>query len=100
MSAQPLPFPSRRPSRRGLGDAHLGAGGRRALGPGVPARLPALGECPGRRGPHAGDLHPGVPLARGVQSRHVRGLAAPDHHEPVPGHGPSSAEDPVRRAAG
>ena len=33
-------------------------------------------------------LHPG----------HLRGLAAPDHHQPVPRHGPAQAADPVRGA--
>ena len=30
---------------------------------------------------------------------HIRGLAAPHHHQPVPGHGPPPAADPIRRAA-
>ena len=30
-----------------------------------------------------------------LQARHLRGLAAPDHHEPLPGHGP-----PPRRGSG
>ena len=37
-------------------------------------------------------------LAR-LHAGDVRGLVAPDHHEPVPGHGPAPAADPVRRAA-
>ena len=33
-----------------------------------------------------------------LHARHVRGLAAPDHHQPLPRPGPPQAADPVRRA--
>ena len=33
-----------------------------------------------------------------LHAGHLRGLAAPDHHQPVPGPGPAQAAHPVRRA--
>src|SRR3712207_7102513 len=57
----------------------------------------SVGQPAGRRGPDPGDVRAGVPLAGGLLPGHVRGLAAPDHHQPVPGHGASPAADPVDR---
>ena len=56
------------------------------------------GNSPRRRGPHPGRVRPGVPLAAHLPARHVRGLAAPHHHQPVPGRRPTQAEDPLRRS--
>ena len=87
----------RRPSR--VAAAVLGRDRRAALRPRLPARLPADRQPARRRGPHPGGLRPGVPLAVVVHARHLRGLAAPDHHEPVPRPGPPQGQDPLRRAA-
>ena len=81
-----------------LGGPVLGRDRRAALRPGLPARLPAHRQPARRRGPHAGGLRPGVPVAVVVHARHLRGLAAPDHHEPVPRPGPPQGQDPLRRA--
>ena len=35
---------------------------------------------------------------RHLHARHLRGLAAPDHHQPLPRPGPPQAADPLRRA--
>ena len=83
-----------RPARR----AHLGRDRRAALRPRLPARLPADRQPPRRRGPHPGGLRPGLPLAVDLHPRHLRGLAAPDHHQPLPRPGPPQAADPLRRA--
>src|SRR4051812_27415410 len=82
-----------------MGGADLGAGRARPLRARVPARLPPVRQRPGRRGPHPGDVRPGVPLAGQLLARHLRGLAAPHHDQPLPRHGPPPAADPVRRAA-
>ena len=37
-----------------------------------------------RRGPHPGGLRPCLPVAVAVHAGHVRGVAAPDHDQPVP----------------
>ena len=70
----------------------------RALGPRLPAGLPADRQPARRRGPDPGGLRPGVPVAVVVHPGHLRGLAAPDHHEPVPRPGPPQGADPLRRA--
>ena len=76
----------------------MGAGRARPLRARVPAGLPPVREPAGRRGPHAGDVRPGVPLARRLLARHLRGLAAPDHDQPLPRHGPAPRPHPLRRA--
>ena len=88
------------PARRGdrVGPAELGADRPRPQRPRLPARVPADRQLPRRRGPHPGRVRPGLPLAAHLPARHVRGLAAPHHHQPVPGLGPPQAEDPVRRS--
>ena len=78
--------------------AHLGRDRRAALRPGLPARLPADRQPPRRRGPHPGGLRPRLPVAVDLHARHLRGLAAPDHHQPLPRPGPPQAADPLRRA--
>ena len=78
--------------------AHLGRDRRAALRPGLPARLPPDRQPPRRRGPHAGGLRPGLPVAVAYTPGHLRGLAAPDHHQPLPRPGPPQAADPLRRA--
>ena len=65
--------------RSGLG-RHRGG----ALRPGLPARLPSDRQPPGRRGPHAGRVHPRLPLARHVRAGQLPRLDAPDHHQPLP----------------
>ena len=85
---------SRRSGRR----PDLGRDRRAALRPRLPARLPADRQPPRRRGPHPGGLRPGLPLAVDLHARHLRGLAAPDHHQPLPRPGPPQAADPLRRA--
>ncbi len=82
-----------------LDPAELGRGRARARGPGLPPRLPAHRQPARRRGPHPGDVRPGVPLAGLLQAGHVRGLAAPHHHEPVPGHGAPPLAHPHGGAA-
>ena len=101
--AQPRRLPCR-PSRaarrrRRVDPAELGRCRPRARRPGLPPGLPAHRQPARRRGPHPGDVRPGVPLARLLQARHVRGLAAPDHHEPVPRHGAPPRADPHGGAA-
>ena len=76
----------------------LGRDRRAALRPRLPARLPPDRQPPRRRGPHPGGLRAGVPLAVDLHARHLRGLAAPDHHQPLPRPGPPQAADPLRRA--
>ena len=88
---------ARRAGRRVAG-ALLGGRRRPALRTGLPAGLPADRQPARRGGPHAGGLRPGVPLAVVLHAGHLRGLAAPDHHEPVPRPGPSQGQDPLRRA--
>ncbi|CAA9332754.1 MAG: Alternative RNA polymerase sigma factor SigE, partial [uncultured Friedmanniella sp.] len=104
--ARPRPgavAPARRRDLRGrrrgarLDAAHLGGGRPRPQRPGVPPGLPADRQRPRRRGPHAGRLRPRLPLAAPLPARHVRGLAAPHHHQPLPGRRPTPAEDPLRR---
>ena len=85
--------------RRGVDPAELGRGRPGARRPGLPAGLPADRQPARRRGPHPGDVRPGVPLAVVLQARHVRGLAAPDHHQPVPRHGPPPRAHPDGGAA-
>ena len=75
----------------------LGRDRRAALRPRLPAGLPPHRQPPRRRGPHPGGLRPGVPLAVDLHARHLRGLAAPDHHQPLPRPGPPQAADPLRR---
>ena len=77
--------------------AHLGRDRRPALRPRLPARLPADRQPARRRGPHPGGLRPRLPLPVDVHARHLRGLAAPDHHQPLPRPGPPQAADPLRR---
>ena len=67
------------------------------LRPGLPARLPADRQPARRRGPHPGGLRAGLPLAVDLHPRHLRGLAAPHHHQPLPRPGPPQAADPLRR---
>ena len=86
--------------RRGVDPAELGRGRPGARRPGVPAGLPAVRQPARRRGPHPGDVHPGVPLAADLPARHLRGLAAPHHHQPVPRHGPPPRPHPHGGAAG
>ena len=76
----------------------LGRDRRPALRPRLPARLPADRQPARRRGPHPGGLRPGLPLAVDLHPRHLRGLAAPHHHQPLPRPGPPQAADPLRRA--
>ena len=89
--------PTRPPQRRGVDPAQLGGAGPRPQRPGLPPGLPADRQPARRRGPHPGRVRPGLPLAAPLPARDVRGLAAPDHHQPVPGRSPSPAEDPLRR---
>ncbi len=91
--------PATRPSTPPPGPLHLGAGRARALRARLPAGLPPLRQPAGRRGPHPGHLRPGLPVARHLHARHLRGLAAPDHHQPLPRHGPPPAAHPLRRPA-
>ena len=84
--------------RAGRRRADLGRDRRAALRPGLPPRLPADRQPARRRGPHPGGLRPGLPLAVDLHARHLRGLAAPDHHQPLPRPGPAQAADPLRRA--
>ena len=86
----------RHPARR-LAGAVVGGDRPRALRAGVPAGLPADGQPARRRGPHAGDVRPRVPLAARLHARHVRGLAAPHHHQPVPRPGRAAAAHPDGR---
>ena len=79
--------------------AVVGRAGAPARRPGVPAGLPAVRQPARRRGPDPGDVHPGVPVGAELPARHVRGLAAPHHHEPVPRHGPPARPHPHGGAA-
>ena len=81
-----------------LGGSVLGRDRAHPRRPGVPTGLPAVRQPCRRRGSDPGNLRPGVPVAGRLHPGHLRGLVAPDHHQPVPGHGPSPAEDPLRRA--
>ena len=76
----------------------VGRDRRAALRPGLPARAPADRQPRRRRGPDPGGLRPGVPQSRHLHARHLRGLAAPDHHQPLPRPGPAQAADPLRCA--
>ena len=84
--------------RAGVDASHLGGDRQHAQRPGLPPRLPPDRQPARRRGPHPGGLRPGLPLAVDLHARHLRGLAAPHHHQPLPGHGPPQAADPLRRA--
>ena len=77
--------------------ADLGGDRPRPQRPGLPAGVSADRQPPRRRGSHPGRLRPGVPLAAPLPAGHVRGLAAPDHHQPVPRLARGVAEDPLRR---
>ena len=55
------------------------------------------GQQPRRRGPDPGGVRAGLPLAAHLHPGHHGGLAAPDHHEPLPRPGPPQAADPLRR---
>ena len=76
----------------------LGGGRRAALRAGLPAGLPAHRQRARRRGPHPGRLRPGVPLAAHLHARHLRGLAAPHHHQRLPRQDAPQAAHPLRRA--
>ena len=84
--------------RAGVDPSHLGGDRQHAQRPGLPPRLPPDRQPARRRGPHPGGLRPRLPLPVDVHARHLRGLAAPHHHEPLPGHGPAQAAHPLRRA--
>ena len=93
------PSPSSRGRRRRRRRrAHLGRDRRPALRPRLPARLPPDRQPARRRGPHPGGLRPRLPQPLDLHARHLRGLAAPDHHQPLPRPGPPQAADPLRRA--
>ncbi len=83
-----------RPSRR----PDVGRDRRPALRPRLPPGLPPDRQPARRRGPHPGGLRPGLPLPVDLHARHLRGLAAPDHHQPLPRRCPPQAADPLRRA--
>ena len=72
---------------------------RTPLGARLPAGLPPDRQPARRRGPHAGGLRPRLPLAVQLHARHVRGLAAPHHDQPVPRPGAPQGAHPLRRAA-
>ena len=78
--------------------AELGADRHRPLRARLPARLPAHRQPPRRRGPDPGGVRAGLPFAAHLHPGHHGGLAAPDHHEPLPRPGPPQAADPLRRA--
>ena len=78
--------------------SHLGGDRQHAQRAGLPARLPPDRQPARRRGPDPGGLRPRLPLAVDVHAGHLRGLAAPHHHQPLPGHGPPQAAHPLRRA--
>ncbi len=84
------------PRRCRVDASDLGGRRPRPLGAGLPAGLPAHWQHARRRGPDAGGLRPRVPLPGHLLAGHLRGLAAPDHHQLVPGHGAAAAADPVR----
>ena len=69
----------------------------RPLRAGLPAGLPPHRQPPRRRGPHPGSVRAGLPVAAHLHPGHHGGLAAPDHHQPVPRPGPPQAADPLRR---
>ena len=52
------------------------------------------------RGSHPGGLCPGLPLAVQLHPRHIRGLAASHHHQPLPRHGAPQAAHPLRCSGG
>ena len=80
-----------------LGPADVGGDRRAALGPGLPAGLPPHRQPARRRGPHARRVHPRLPLAALLPAGHLRGLAAPHHHQRVPRQDAPQAADPLRR---
>ena len=83
---------------RRLDPAQLGRGRPHPLRPRLPAGLPPDRQPARRRGPHPGRVRPGLPVAVDLHARHLRGLAAPHHHQPVPRPGPPQAAHPLRRA--
>ncbi|CAA9310443.1 MAG: Alternative RNA polymerase sigma factor SigE, partial [uncultured Frankineae bacterium] len=87
-------------TERGLDGSLVGRGRPHALRARLPAGLPPDRQPVRRRGPHPGGLRPRVPLAGQLHPRDLRGLAAPDHHQPVPRHGAPQGPHPLRRAPG
>ena len=75
----------------------LGRGRPHPLRAGLPARLPPDRQPARRRGPHPGRVRPGLPVAVQLHARHLRGLAAPHHDQPLPRPGPPQAAHPLRR---
>ena len=89
-----------RPGPGCVDSAQLGRDRPRPQCPGLPPGLPSHRQRPRRGRSDPGRLRPRLPFPAPLPARHLRGLAAPDHHQPLPGRGPATQEDPLRRSGG